>query len=107
VSRAITRPACDESFVVFVGSAITPPAAIYRTDVQKLLDTYPGSEYLRTSDTCSSLRPYTGAGDPIYGVYYGPFGSQDEACQVRNTQGGDSYVRILDTVTPPGQTISC
>lgn len=104
VSRPITRPACDGRFVVFVGAAVYPPS--YRIDVQNLLDTYPDTEYLRSGDTCPSLRSRDGAGNQIYGVYYGPFG-KEQACQVRNSQGESSYIKVLDTVTDPSVIIEC
>ncbi|MGH3838644.1 MAG: hypothetical protein ACRDSF_23565 [Pseudonocardiaceae bacterium] len=105
LSRSITRPACDGRFVVFVGAAVGPTA--YRTEVQDLLDAHPGSEYLLAGDTCPSLRSWDDAGNEIYGVYYGPFANQDQACGVRSSQGGDSYVKVLDTVTDSGVIIGC
>lgn len=102
LSRPITRPACDGRFAVFVGAAVDPTA--YRTEVQDLLDAHPGSEYLLAGDTCPSLRSRDDAGNEIYGVYYGPFANRDQACSAR---GGDSYVKVLDTVTDSGVIIGC
>lgn len=105
LSRSITRPACDGSFVVFVGAAVGLTA--YRTEVQDLLDAHPGSEYLLAGDTCPSLRSRDDAGNEIYGVYFGPFANRGQACSVRSAQGGGSYVKVLDTVTDSGVIIGC
>lgn len=105
VSRPITRPACNGQFVVFVGAAVRPPT--YQTEVQHLLDTYPGSEYLRAHDTCPSLRARNNAGNEIYGVYFGPFTTHELACRTQDSWGGASYVKVLDTDTNPGVIISC
>ncbi len=105
LSRSITRPACDGRFVVFVGAAVGPTA--YRTEVQDLLDAHPGGEYLLAGDTCPSLRSRDDAGNEIYGVYHGPFANRDQACSVRSSQGGDSYVKVLDMVTDSGVIIGC
>jgi serine/threonine protein kinase, bacterial len=105
VSLPMTRPACDGRFVVFTGAAVHPTA--YRARVQDLLDTYPGSQYLRASDTCPSLRARDGAGNEIYGVYFGPFATQEQACNVRGLWAEDSYVKVLDTFTDPGVIIKC
>ena len=105
MSRSITRPACDGRFVVFVGAAVDP--SVYRTEVQDLLDAHPGSEYLLAGGTCPSLRSRDDAGNEIYGVYYGPFANRDQACSARSSQGGDSYVKVLDTVTNSGVIIRC
>ncbi|MGH3911241.1 MAG: hypothetical protein ACRDRM_10475 [Pseudonocardiaceae bacterium] len=105
VSRPITRPACNGQFVVFVGAAVHPPT--YQTEVQHLLDTYPGSEYLRANDTCPSLRARNDAGNEIYGVYFGPFTTHELACRAQDSWGGTSYVKVLDTVTDPDMITDC
>lgn len=105
VSRPITQPACDGRFVVFVGAAVHPPA--YQAEVQHLLDTYPGSEYLLASNTCPSLRARDNAGNEIYGVYYGPFTIREQACHAQGSRGGTSYVKVLDTVTDSSVIIEC
>lgn len=105
VSRPITQPSCDGRFIVVVGSAVHPPN--YRAEVQRMLDAYPGSEYLHTIDTCPSLRPRDSAGNEIFGVYYGPFETREQACRNRNSLSGDSYVKILDTVTDSNVIIEC
>lgn len=105
VSRPITQPACDGRFVVFVGAAVYPPT--YQTEVQHLLGMYPDSEYLRAKDTCPSLRPQDDAGNEIYGVYYGPFSTREQACVARSSWGENSYVKVLDTVTDSSVIIEC
>jgi hypothetical protein len=45
-----------------------------------VLNQYPGSNYLRTDVTCSSLTPSSN-GQPIYVVYFGPFATDREHAQ--------------------------
>lgn len=105
VSRPITQPGCEGSFIAVVGSAVHPPT--YREEVQGMLDAHPGSEYLHTSDTCPSLRPRTDAGNEIYAVYYGPFPAREQACQIQDSWGEGSYVKVLDRVTESHVIIGC
>lgn len=62
LATAMSTPACDGSYVVVLGSAITP--ARYRADVQRFLDTHPGARYLHTPTTgCGSLRQQVNGAD--------------------------------------------
>jgi serine/threonine-protein kinase len=102
LATPLTTPACDGSFVVVLGSAITP--ARYRADVQRFLDAHPGAHYLHTPTTgCGSLRQQVNGAD-VYAVYDGPFASKEAACGRRS---GNSYVRRLDNTTSPATVISC
>lgn len=77
--------------------------------MQDLFAAHPGSEYLLAADTWPSLRSRD-ADNEIYGVYYGPFANRDQVnqvCSVRSSQGGASYVKVLDTVTDSGVIIGC
>ncbi|MGW3960476.1 serine/threonine-protein kinase [Amycolatopsis sp. NPDC005003] len=102
LATAMSTPACDGSFIVVLGSAVTP--ARYRADVQRFLDAHPGAAYLHAPTTgCGSLRQQlNGAG--IYAVYNGPFATRDAACARRS---GGAYVKRLDNTTPPTQAITC
>jgi hypothetical protein len=102
----ITQPACDGSWVVFLGSSTDPTQ--YQAAIGGLLTRYPGSSYLLTSGSCTSLRQADTDGNPIYAVYTGPYPSQDEACAAR-AQSGDphAYVKVLDNTTPPDQIWTC
>ncbi len=102
LATAMSTPACDGSFVVILGSAITP--ARYRADVQRFLDAHPGSAYLHAPSTgCGSLRQQVNGAD-VYAVYSGPFGTKDAACAHRS---GGAYVKRLDNTTSPAQVVNC
>jgi serine/threonine-protein kinase len=102
----ISQPACDGSFVVFLGSSTSP--AEYQTAIQGLLTQYPGSSYLLTAGSCTSLRQAYTDGNQIYAVYTGPYLSQAEACAALGTSGDpDAYVKVLDNTTPPEQIATC
>lgn len=100
----MTRPACDEQYITVVGSVIDPE--MYVQAVGELLVTYAGSEYLKTAETCPSLRPSVD-GNEIYVVYFGPFRSATEACGARDLGPQDAYVRRLSTGLDPTHQISC
>lgn len=102
LATAMSTPACDGSYVVVLGSAITP--ARYRADVQGLLTAHPGARYLHTPSTgCGSLRQQVNGAD-VYAVYDGPFAAKESACARR---GGNAYVKRLDNTTSPAQVVSC
>jgi serine/threonine-protein kinase len=98
----MSTPACDGSYVVVLGSAITPTR--YRADVQQFLDAHPGARYLHTPTTgCGSLRQQVNGAD-VYAVYDGPFAAKESACARRS---GSEYVKRLDNTTSPAQVVSC
>ncbi|WP_370962306.1 serine/threonine-protein kinase [Amycolatopsis sp. cg9] len=102
LATAMSTPACDGSFVVILGSAVTP--ARYRADVQRFLDTHPGSSYLHAPTTgCGSLRQRLNGAD-VYAVYAGPFATKETACARRS---GGAYVKRLDNTSSPAQVLSC
>ena len=105
VSRPITQPPCDGSFVTMVGASVDP--ALNAGQVQILLDQYPSANYLLTETTCPSLNPRTMAGALIYSVYFGPFASFGDACAARAAGPSDAYVRVLDTTTSSTTRFSC
>lgn len=105
LTTAISKPACDGQYVTFVGSVVTPGS--YSDGIQRVLDRHPGSSYLLSENTCSSLRPRMPDGSSIYSVYLGPFGTQEEACAAALEAGGGSYVKRLDDVTPSSQIPTC
>lgn len=98
----MSRPPCDGGFVVALGSfGPDQPGKI-----REVITEHPGSTYLRTTDTCTSLRWYFPDSDiPIYMVVYGPYATAWEACGVRDdvrARVPDTYVRALDNVTALG-----
>jgi serine/threonine-protein kinase len=78
----------------------------YAEEVSASLEAHPGSQYLRTDQTCPSLRQDVG-GAAIYMTYFGPFASEQEACAARANGPSDAYVRSLSTALPPTHRIQC
>src|SRR3954452_4202232 len=54
LSTPISHPACDGQWIVLIGAATTPGR--YPEGISGLLASYPGSQYLVTEGSCSSLR---------------------------------------------------
>ena len=65
----ITQPPCDGGYITVLGSAIGSQATA--DSMEAVLNQYPGSHYLRTDVTCSSLTPSSN-GQPIYVVLLRP-----------------------------------
>src|SRR4051794_32468884 len=105
LSTPISHPACDGQWIVLVGAATTPGR--YPEGISGLLESYPGSQYLVTEGSCSSLRQRTADGNLIYAVFLGPFPGEADACAMRAQVGGGAYVKVLDDTTPPEQAGSC
>lgn len=99
----MVAPPCDDVYITVLFSAIQPDA--YEQQVSSRLDAHPGSRYLRTDQSCSSLRQSIN-GNPIYAVFLGPFDTADEACD--SLADDSSYVRLLSNTTPSGEaTVDC
>ena len=92
----MTRPACDGMGIVVLFSATTPGA--YESEVQQALNDHPGSSYLRTDQTCSSLNQ-SYQGNPIYAVYQAAGYDQGGLCAAAGSLGG--YARWLDNSSDP------
>lgn len=105
VSIPMSRPACDGTGIVVLGSVTTPGQ--YAEGVQRLLNANPGASYLRTDQSCPSLRRATAEGNPIYAVYRVAGRSQAAVCDAVATAGGGAYGRWLSTNLPPDHKISC
>lgn len=105
LSTPISTPACNGKGIVIVGSVTTP--GLYAAGVQRMLTAHPGAFYLRTDQSCPSLRQKTTAGDPIYAVFYLGGTTRAEVCAVVRRAGGDAYGKWLDTSTDPGYIIPC
>ena len=71
-----------------------------------MLDDYPGANYLRTDQTCSSLTP-TIDGAPIYVVYLGPFAFDFDACEARSEGPEGAYARRLSNDLGPDHSVVC
>ncbi|WOC11410.1 serine/threonine-protein kinase [Gordonia sp. MP11Mi] len=100
LSTPISTPPCDGRTVTVVYSAITPGA--YAREVGDTLARYPGSEYLRTDQSCSSLRQ-SKEGNPIYAVYFEGSSLADTCATTAQHPG--SNARRLDDVTAVGVDI--
>jgi hypothetical protein len=105
VSIPMSHPPCDGSGIVVLGSAVTPGR--YDSDVQRMLSTFPGSAYLRTDQSCPSLRQATEAGDPIYAVYRVAGPTQAQVCTAVRAAGSGAYGKWLDTTTDPTSIVPC
>ena len=88
-----------------MGSVTTP--GLYEAGVQRLLDAHPGAFYLRTDQTCPSLRAATEDGNPIYAVFVPGGTTQGQMCAKVRAYGGDAYGKVLDYVTDPGVPFRC
>ena len=52
---------------------------------------HPGASYLRTDQSCPSLRQADEEGDPIYAVYRPAGITQAQVCAAVSAAGGDAY----------------
>lgn len=102
--RPMQRPTCDGSFITIIASAVGDDATA--DGIAAVLDAYPGSEYLRTDQTCSSLRPDVD-GAPIYVVYFGPFAFDTDACAARAEGPDGAYAKELSQDVGPDQVVDC
>lgn len=102
--RPMRRPSCDGSYITIVASAIGGQATA--VGIAAVLDDYPGTNYLRTDQTCPSLRASVG-GEPIYVVYFGPFGDDDAACDARSDGPTGAYARQLSDEVGPDHSVNC
>lgn len=102
--RPMQRPGCDGSFITIVASAIGDHATA--DGIAGVIESYPGSDYLRTDQTCSSLRQHVD-GEPIYVVYLGPFPFQSDACTARAEGPEGAYAKQLSNDVPPDEVVSC
>jgi serine/threonine-protein kinase len=102
--RPMQRPGCDGAYITILASAIGAEATA--GGIANVLEAYPGSNYLRTDQTCPSLRPDVG-GEPIYVVYFGPFAFDTDACAARADGPDGAYARILSTDLAPDHGVPC
>ena len=102
--RPMQRPDCDGSYITLVASSIGDQATA--RSIGALLERYPTTDYLRTDQTCSSLRPDVD-GEPIYVVYFGPYPLVDDACAARASGPSGAYVKQLSNDVSPDRSVSC
>ena len=101
----ISSPACDGSYIVVLGSVTTPGG--YAEGVQKLLNAFPGASYLRTDESCPSLRPRDDKGNVIYAVYRYAGRTQSELCAALRSAPSGSYGKRLDYTSDPNTPLRC
>ncbi|WP_328354304.1 hypothetical protein OG976_23325 [Mycobacterium sp. NBC_00419] len=105
VSVPMSHPPCDGLGIVVLANAVTPGR--YDAEIQRALDTYPGSSYLRTDESCASLRKRDDAGNPIYAVYRPAGRTVGDICAAVRAAGGNAYGKWLDMTTDPKYMIPC
>lgn len=105
LTTPISRPSCNGQAIVIIGSVTTP--GLYPEGVQRLLNAHPGSYYLRTDQSCPSLRQATDEGNPIYAVFVPGGATESSVCTRVRAAGNGAYGKWLDYVTDPGYIIPC
>lgn len=100
----IQRPACDGSGIVVLFSAVDADGY---ARLPAVLAANPGALYLRTDNSCPSLRQRMPDGSVIYAVYRYAGRSVGEVCAAVRRAGGDAYGKWLDTVSDPTAVIDC
>lgn len=105
LATPMSRPSCNGQGIVVLGSVTTPGQ--YANGVQRLLAAHPGASYLRTDQTCPSLRAATDEGNPIYAVYRPAGNTVAAVCAAVRSAGGDAYGKWLDYTTDPSYRIPC
>ncbi|MET0454095.1 MAG: serine/threonine-protein kinase [Mycobacterium sp.] len=105
LSIPMTRPACDGTGIVVLYNAVTPGA--YVEEIGQALASHPGASYLRTDQSCPSLRQRDGNGNVIYAVYRVAGRTQAEVCGAVRSAGDGAYGKWLDTSTDPAFILPC
>jgi serine/threonine-protein kinase len=105
VSKPITVPSCKGTGIVVLANATDP--ATYASEIQNYLDAFPGSKYLRTDQSCPSLRQVSDSGTAIYTVYRESGNTESKICKDVRAAGGDAYGKWLDTTTDPSTRMTC
>ena len=95
----MSKPLCNGQGIVVLGNVTTPGQ--YESGIQRLLNLHPGASYLRTDQSCPSLRQADDEGDPIYAVYRFGGTTEQQLCSGVRAAGGDAYGKVLDYVTDP------
>lgn len=105
LSPPITTPTCDGLGIVVVYSATKP--GNYANEVGRALAAHPGAKYLRTDQSCPSLRQRSDEGNPIYAVYKSAGYAQTDVCAAVHRENDDAYGKWLNMTTDPNLIIAC
>lgn len=103
LSVPIANVPCTGAYLSLIHSATDP--ATYREEVGSMLATHPGSSYLRTDASCGALVQQQD-GNPIYAVYFGPFGTGTNACAL-SARGGQYVKQMGAGLSPDEATVTC
>ena len=98
------QPPCDDTYITVLASPIGSQATA--AAVESVLEQYPGSNYLRTDQTCPSLTQSSG-GQPIYVIFFGPFAFDSDACAARAGGPEGAYARRLSDEVGPDHSVAC
>lgn len=100
----ISDPPCRGDYITIVAASIGDAAT---TDsMTAALEEFPESNYLLTEESCRSFRSSVD-GEPIYVIFYGPYGSLDDACEARERGRGDAYPKVLTNGHGPDRGVTC
>lgn len=105
LSVPMTRPECDGSYAVFIGASVDPSRNT--ADMERFLSANPGAKYLRTDQSCQSLRQRTPSGQVIYAAFLGPYATQTEACTALANAPSGAYIKPLDNTSNPDTIPNC
>jgi serine/threonine-protein kinase len=94
----ISTPPCDGTAIVVVANSTDP--ATYRTEMAAALAAHPGARYLRTDQSCPSLRPRDDNGNLIYAAYVVVGQGRPALCSALPNYP-DRYGKLLDTTSDP------
>jgi serine/threonine protein kinase, bacterial len=102
---SMSKPLCNGQGIVVLGNVTTPGQ--YESGIQRLLNIYPGASYLRTDQSCPSLRQADDEGDPIYTVYRPAGSTRSDVWAAVCAAGGEAYGKMLDYTTDATDQILC
>lgn len=71
------------------------------------VNAHPGASYLRTDQSCPSLRQADDQGDPIYAVYRPAGWTEREVCAAVRAAGDGAYGKWLNYTADPSRPIRC
>ena len=99
----ISTPACDGTAIVVVANATNPRTC--HDEITRALDNHPGAQYLRTDQSCPSLRPQDDNGRLIYAAYVVVGQGKSDLCEALPDYPANRYGKLLDTVSDPDTNI--
>lgn len=104
-SAPMAVPPCDGTGIVVLYSATNPDT--YGQEIATQLSANPGAQYLRTDNSCPSLRQSTAEGNAIYAVYRVAGRTERDVCALVLASESGSYGKWLDRTTDPGYIVPC